>query len=170
MYSSQKSSGTKNGKLKGEPKKTYQSFFTITRSNFTQILKWTFLNSSSSWLLKNVRDHWIWAKFDGDMAKIKKSYETVKIWKIHWKLKYSESRYCFANISATEARIFMKFYVVVNFLFCELKFKISWRSMYKCSHSRYNVHARVYNLYTIILSSNSRRTEIEEMTIRWTEA
>ena len=44
--------------LKGEPKKNYQSFFTITRSNFTQILKsWTFLNSSSSWLLKNVQDH-----------------------------------------------------------------------------------------------------------------
>ena len=58
--------------VKGELKKTYQSFFTITRSNFTKILKsWTFLNSSSSWLLKNVQDHWIWAKFDRDMAKIK---------------------------------------------------------------------------------------------------
>ena len=33
-------------------------FFTITWSNFTQILKsWTFLNSSSIWLLKNVQDH-----------------------------------------------------------------------------------------------------------------
>ena len=49
--------------IKGEPKKTYQSFFTITRSNFTQILK----------------------------------------------LKYSESRYCLANISVTKGRIFMKF-------------------------------------------------------------
>ena len=59
-------------KLKGEQKKTYQIFFTITRSKFTQILKsWTFLNSSSSWLLKNVQDHWIWAKFDRDMAKMK---------------------------------------------------------------------------------------------------
>ena len=64
---------------KGWTKKTSQSFFTITRSNFTQILKsWTFLNSSSSWLLKNVQDHWIWAKFDRDMAKIKK---IMKLWK-----------------------------------------------------------------------------------------
>ena len=57
---------------KGWEKKTYQSFFTITRSNFTQNLKsWTFLNSLSSWLLKNVQDNWIWAKFDQDMSKIK---------------------------------------------------------------------------------------------------
>ena len=49
--------------------------------------------------------------------------ETVKIWKIHWKLKYSESQYCFANISAMEARIFMKFYVVVNFYLVSLSFK-----------------------------------------------
>ena len=99
-------------------------FHSITWSNFTQILKsWTFLNSSSSWLLKNVQDHWIWAKLDRDMAKIKKSYETVKIWKIHWKLKYSESRYCFANISATKARIFIKFYVVVNSYLVSLSFK-----------------------------------------------
>ena len=55
------------------------------------------------------------------MAKIKKGFETVKIWKI--KLKYSESRYCFANISATEARIFMKFYVVVNFYLVSLSLK-----------------------------------------------
>ena len=56
--------------LKGETKKTYQSFFTITRSNFTQILSsWTFLNSSSSWLLKNVQDHWIWAKLDWVIVK-----------------------------------------------------------------------------------------------------
>ena len=65
--------------VKGEQKKTYQSFFTIIRSNFTQILKsWTFLNSSSSWLLKNVQDHWIWAKFDRDIAKMKK---VRKLWK-----------------------------------------------------------------------------------------
>ena len=39
--------------------------------------------------------------------------EIVKIWKIHWKLKYSESQYCFADISATEAQIFMKFLFIV---------------------------------------------------------
>ena len=49
--------------------------------------------------------------------------ETVKIWKIHGKLKYSESWYCFANISATEARIFMKFYVGVNFYLVNLSLK-----------------------------------------------
>ena len=31
--------------------------------------------------------------------------ETVKIWKIHWKLTYSESLYCFANIFEMEAWI-----------------------------------------------------------------
>ena len=47
-----------NIKIKGEQKKTSQSFFTITRSNFSQILKsWTFINSSSSWLFKNVQNH-----------------------------------------------------------------------------------------------------------------
>ena len=49
--------------------------------------------------------------------------ETVKIWKIHGKLKYSESWYCFANISATEAQIFMKFYVGVNFYLVNLSLK-----------------------------------------------
>ena len=47
----------------------------------------------------------------------------MKIWKIHGKLKYSESRYCFANIFATEARIFIIFYVVVNFYLVNLSFK-----------------------------------------------
>ena len=47
----------------------------------------------------------------------------MKILKIHGKLKYSESQYCFANISATEARIFMKFYVVVNYYLVSLSFK-----------------------------------------------
>ena len=47
----------------------------------------------------------------------------MKIWKIHGKLKYSESQYCFANISAMEAQIFMKFYVVVNFYLVSLSFK-----------------------------------------------
>ena len=44
--------------------------------------------------------------------------ENMKIWKINWKVKYSESQYCFANIPATEARIFMKFYMVVNSDWC----------------------------------------------------
>ena len=43
--------------------------------------------------------------------------------KIQGKLKYSESWYCFANISATEAQIFMKFYVEINFYHVNLSLK-----------------------------------------------
>ena len=50
--------------------------------------------------------------------------ETIQIWKIHWKLKYSESRYRFANISATKVWIFMKFYMMVNYYLVNLTFKV----------------------------------------------
>ena len=46
----------------------------------------------------------------------------VKVWKMPWKLRFSESQYCFANISATEAQIFMKFYVVLNFYLVSFKY------------------------------------------------
>ena len=36
------------------------------------------------------------------------------VWSSRVKLKFSESQYCYANISATKAVIFMKFDVVVN--------------------------------------------------------
>ena len=36
---------------------------------------------------------------------------------------YSESQYCFANISATKAWVFMKFYMVVNYHLVSLSFK-----------------------------------------------
>ena len=36
---------------------------------------------------------------------------------------FSESQYCFANISATEARILMKFYMVVNYYLVNLSLK-----------------------------------------------
>ena len=49
--------------------------------------------------------------------------EIVKIWKIHWKLMFLKSQYCFANISTTEARILMKFYMVVNYYLVNLSFK-----------------------------------------------
>ena len=39
----------------------------------------------------------------------------MNVAKIHRKLWITESQFYFANISATEARIFTKFYVVVNF-------------------------------------------------------
>ena len=47
----------------------------------------------------------------------------AKISKIHWKSMIKKHQYCFANISATEARIFMKFYVVVNFYLVSWGFK-----------------------------------------------
>ena len=35
----------------------------------------------------------------------------------------NKDQFCFANISTTKARIFMKFYVVVNFYLVSLSFK-----------------------------------------------
>ena len=67
--------------------------------------------------------------------------ETVQIWKIHLKSKRSESQYCFANISATEARIFMKFYMVVNYYHVSFTFKFHG---YLCTNAR----ARVINAHT----------------------
>ena len=62
----------------------------------------------------------------------------AKISKIHWKSMIKKHQYCFANISATEARIFMKFYMVVNYylvILC-IKFHSDW-----CINAR----ARVVN-------------------------
>ena len=39
----------------------------------------------------------------------------MNIAKIHRKLMSTESQFYFANISATEAQIFMKFYMVINY-------------------------------------------------------
>ena len=39
----------------------------------------------------------------------------MNVAKIHRKLMITESQFYFANISATKARIFMKFHVVVNY-------------------------------------------------------
>ena len=47
----------------------------------------------------------------------------MNVARIHRKLLITESQSYFANISATEARIFMKFYVVVNFYLVSLSFK-----------------------------------------------
>ena len=96
--------------------------------------------------------------------------QILKICKIHRKSRIRQTTVLFCKYLANESSDLHEILCGGQLLSCELKFKISWRSMFKCSHSRYNVHARIYNLYTIISSSNSRRTEIEEMTIRWTEA
>ena len=71
--------------------------------------------------------------------------KTVKIWKIHWKLKYSESQYCFANISAMKARIFMKIFMVVNYYLVSLSLKFH-------EDLAINVRARFENARTHVLS------------------
>ena len=47
----------------------------------------------------------------------------MNVAKIHRKLMITESQFYFANISATKAQIFMKFYVVVNPYLVTLSFK-----------------------------------------------
>ena len=47
----------------------------------------------------------------------------MNVVKIHRKLVITESQFYFANISATKAQIFMKFYVVVNYYLVSLNFK-----------------------------------------------
>ena len=47
----------------------------------------------------------------------------MNVAKIHRKLMITESQFYFTNISATKARIFMKFYVVVNYYLMSLSFK-----------------------------------------------
>ena len=65
----------------------------------------------------------------------------VKVWKMPWKLKFSESQYYFANIYTMEARIFMKFYVVVNYYLVNLSLKFHKDP---CKTAR----ARVLNAHT----------------------
>ena len=69
----------------------------------------------------------------------------VKIWKMHWKLKYSENQYCFANISAMKDRIFMKFYMVGNSCLVSLSFKFY-------EYSYINTNTWVGNAHTHVLS------------------
>ena len=47
----------------------------------------------------------------------------MNVAKIHRKLMITESQFYFANISATNAWIFMKFYVVVNYYLVSLYLK-----------------------------------------------
>ena len=40
----------------------------------------------------------------------------MKIWKLHWKLRSkNKGQHCFANISTMKARVFLKFYFVINY-------------------------------------------------------
>ena len=69
----------------------------------------------------------------------------MNVAKIHRKLMITESQFYFANISTTKARIFMKFYVVVNFYLLRLSFKFH-------EDSSINAHARVVNRRVLVLS------------------
>ena len=65
----------------------------------------------------------------------------MNVAKIHRKLMSTESQFYFANISATKARIFMKFYVVVNYYLVSLSFEFH-------EDLCLNAHARVINSRT----------------------
>ena len=91
--------------------------------------------------------------------------ETVKIWKIHWKLKYSESQYCFANISAMEARIFMKFYMVVNYYLVNLSFKF-YEDPWINARKRV-VNARVHVLSRVRTFTTRARAFVNESSWNW---
>ena len=54
-----------------------------------------------------------------------KNIVLMNVAKIHRKLMIKESQFYFANISATKARIFMKFFCGNQLLSCELKLQIS---------------------------------------------
>ena len=56
-----------------------------------------------------------------------------------------KDQYCFANISATKARIFMKFYMVVNYYLLTLSVEFH-------EDPWINARARVVNMHTPILS------------------
>ena len=62
----------------------------------------------------------------------------AEISKIHWKSMIKKHQYCFANISATKAQIFMKFYVVVNYYLVSICIKFH-------EDSCFNARARVVN-------------------------
>ena len=69
----------------------------------------------------------------------------AEISKIHWKSMIKKHQYCFANISATKARIFMKFYVVVNYYLVIICIKFH-------SDSCINARARVVKARAHVLS------------------
>ena len=69
----------------------------------------------------------------------------MNVAKIHRKLMITESQFYFANISATKARIFMKFYVVVNYYLVSLSFEFH-------DDPCINARARVVNTRVHVLS------------------
>ena len=70
----------------------------------------------------------------------------MNVAKIHRKLLITESQFYFADISATEAWIFMKFYMVVKYYLENLSFKFheDWLRLVR-AHSCTDLH-EIYNL------------------------
>ena len=73
----------------------------------------------------------------------------AEISKIHWKSMIKKHQYCFANISATKARIFMKFYVVVNYYLVIICIKFH-------SDLCINVRVRVVNAHVRVVNARNR--------------
>ena len=75
----------------------------------------------------------------------------MNVAKIHRKLLITESQFYFANISATEARIFMKFYMVVKYYLENSSFKfhkdwcINVRARVVIARARFIASVRVYD-------------------------
>ena len=84
----------------------------------------------------------------------------AEISKIHWKSMIKKHQYCFANISATKARIFMKFHMVLNYYLVCLYFKF-----YKdlCINKRARVvNARGHVLSRLRAFTNPARASMHE--------
>ena len=81
--------------------------------------------------------------FDAQIMKCEKCIENQGL---------NKCKYCFANISATKARIFMKFYVAVN-LSCELK---CTHKSCKCVHLCFIARACLNDLCASICAHNIR--------------
>ena len=60
---------------------------------------------------------------------VQKNFFFMNVEKIHRKLLITESQFYFANISATEAQIFMKFFMVVNQYLIDLRYEL-WLRRY----------------------------------------
>ena len=68
----------------------------------------------------------------------------AEISKIHWKSMIKKHQYCFANISATKAIIFKKFYLVINYYLVSLCLKFQ-------EDPCINACARVVNTHVHVL-------------------
>ena len=70
----------------------------------------------------------------------------MNVAKIHRKLMITESQFYYANISATKAQIFMKFYVVVKYYIVILSFKFHDNLCINVRARAVNVRARAVNV------------------------